>query len=235
MIRSRIAASAFTLTLATAAIIAAPGRAHSATLYRTYDGTGWHIPTGNGIQYLGTGSWRIQFYDTTSRTTLTPYAKLTAANITKATGVTVTVTTTVTKSTTACPTGRTIIMRLTSTVTRSAGSQCHTATGAADGSRVSIATSNWTAVTLNGSHDIYHRKVVSHELGHSIGLGHPKTWTTNPSPLMRGDVWGGNTTLTTADDYTSQDINGLKALRANATKLRPPAAAINTLNGATTQ
>jgi hypothetical protein len=232
--RTRIAATAFALTLAGAAVtVAAPGRAHGATAFRVYSGTGWKIATNNGMQYLGTGSWKIQFYNTSSRTALTPYAKLTAANIHAATGLTVTVTTTVTTGGTApCPTGRTIIMRLTSTVTRSAASQCHTVDGAADGSRANFASSNWTNTTNNGSHEIYRRKVVSHELGHSFGLTHPTTFTTNPSPLMRGDVWGGAKTLTYADNYTKQDLEGFNNLVANRNKVPPPTAPIATVNGA---
>jgi hypothetical protein len=223
--RTRIAAVAFTLTLTTAAVIAAPGRAHGASLYQVYEGTGWNIADGNGVRYLDTNPWKIVFYDSTSLTKLTPYAKLTAAHLKTATGLTVTVTTTITKGTTTCPTGHTIIMRLTSTVTRSAASQCHTATGAADGSRATFALGNWTNTTLSGSHEIYRRKVTSHELGHSFGLTHPKSWTSNPSPLMRGDIWGGYKTTTYADNYTPQDITGFKNLVANRYKVPPPATA----------
>jgi len=222
----RIAAASFALTLtAAAAVIAAPGHAHSATLFQDYEGTGWNIADGNGVRYLDANPWKIVFYDTTARTKLTPYANLTAAHIKAHTGLTVTVTTTVTKGTTTCPPSHTIIMRLTSTVTRSAASQCHTATGAADGSRATFALGNWTNVTLSGSHEIYRRKVVSHELGHSFGLSHPNTWTTNPSPLMRGDIWGGYKSITYADDYTNQDITGFKNLVANRNKVPPPTTA----------
>jgi hypothetical protein len=189
--RTRIAATAFTLTLAAAAVIAAPARAHATTAFRVYSGTGWKIATGNGEQYLGSGAWTIVFYDSSSRTALTTYAKRTATELTKNTGVTFTVTTTISKGATTCPTGRVIIMRLTSTVTRSAASQCHTLTGAADGSRATFALTNWQTVKLAGFNEIYRRQVVSHELGHSVGLAHPTTFTTSPSPLMRGDVWGG--------------------------------------------
>jgi hypothetical protein len=219
--RTRIASAAFALTLAASAVVAAPGRAHGAGLYQVYEGTGWNIGDGNGVRYLDSKPWTIVFYDSTSRTKLTAYAKLTAAHVKAATGLTVTVTTTISKGATACPTSHTIIMRLTSTVTRSNASQCHTATGAADGSRASIALGNWTTQIVNGQHEIYRRKVISHELGHSFGLTHPNTWTTNPSPLMRGDTWGGYTTATYADDYTPQDTTGFKNLVANRTKLRP--------------
>jgi hypothetical protein len=224
--RTRIAATtALAVTLAAAAVIGAPARSHAATLFQVYEGTGWNIGDGNGVRYLDTKPWTIVFYDSTARTKLTPYAKLTAAHVKTHTGLTVTVTTTVTKGTTTCPTGHTIIMRLTSTVTRSAASQCHTTTGAADGSRATFALGNWTNTTLSGSHEIYRRKVVSHELGHSFGLTHPNTWTSNPSPLMRGDIWGGYKSITYADDYTSQDITGFKNLVANRNKIPPPTTA----------
>lgn len=231
--RTRIATTtALAVTLAAAAIVGAPGRAHSDTALPVYSGTGWKIATGNGMRYLGSSPWTIRFYNTSSRTALTDYAKRTAAELTKQTGVTFTVTTTISQGTTLCPTGRVIIMRLTSTITRSAASQCHTATGAADGSRATFALTNWQNTTLAGSHEIYRRQVVSHELGHSVGLAHPATWTTNPPPLMRGDVWGGYKTLTQASQYTGQDITGLKNLRANASKLPAPTTPTVTVNGA---
>jgi hypothetical protein len=231
--RIRIAAASFALTLTAAAVVVAtPGRAHAASLYQVYSGTGWKIATGNGMKYLDSGSWTIVFYDTASRTALTEHAKRTAAELKKNTGVTFTVTTTISKGSTDCPTGRVIIMRLTSTITRSAASQCHTITGAADGSRATFALTNWQTVKLSGSNTIYRREVVSHELGHSVGLAHPATWTTSPSPLMRGDVWGGYKTLDRAAQYTPQDINGLKNLRANATKPPAPSALVGTVNDA---
>ncbi|MFJ4473302.1 hypothetical protein ACIP2X_38210 [Streptomyces sp. NPDC089424] len=219
--RTRTAAILVTAA-AVGAVIAAPGRAHPATAHQVYTGTGWKIATGNGIRYLGSSSWTVVFYDTTSRTQLTPHAKRTATELYKHTGVTFRVTTTITKGTTTCPTGRTIIMRLTSAVTRSTGTQCPTLTGAANGSRATFALTNWTKATVAGSNEIYRRQVVSHELAHSAGLTHPTTWTTSPAPLMRGDIWGGYRTLTRGHQYTTQDINGLKNLRANATKVPPP-------------
>lgn len=221
--RTRTATNAaLVFTLVAGAVLFAPDRAHTATGYRVYSGTGWKIATNNGMQYLGSGAWQIVFYDSASRTALTANAKRTAAELAKATGLTFQVTTTITKGATTCPTGRRIIMRLTSTVTRSSATQCHTPTGQADGSRATFALSNWQNTTNNGSHDIYRRKVVSHELGHSVGLTHPATWTTSPSPLMRGDVWGGYKSLLYASWYTPQDVNGLKNLRANASKLPAP-------------
>lgn len=232
---TRIAANtAFALILAGAAVIGAPARSHATTTgFQVYSGTGWKIATGNGERSLGPSPWTIVFYDTASRTALTTYAQRTAAELKKNTGVTFYVTITISKGATDCPTGRVIIMRLTSTITRSAASQCHTATGQADGSRATFALTNWQHETLNGFNEVYRRKVVSHELGHSVGLAHPATFTTNPSPLMRGDVWGGYKTLTYASWYTPQDINGLKNLRANASKLPPPTSVLTTtVNGA---
>lgn len=228
----RIASTAFALTLAAGAIITAPGRAHTATGFQVYSGTGWKIATGNGMRYLGSSPWTIVFYDTGSRTALTEHAKRTAYELKRHTGVTFYVTTSINKGTTTCPTGRVIIMRLTSTVTRSSATQCHTTTGAADGSRATFALTNWQNATSAGSNAVYRRKVVSHELGHSVGLAHPSTWTADPSPLMRGDVWGGYKTVTYAAQYTPQDANGLKNLRANASKLPPPTASTATVNGA---
>lgn len=219
-----ISSLAFTATLAAGAVIAAPSDAHGAT-GPVYSGTGWRIATGNGMRYLTGSSWTIVFYDTASRTALTPHAKRAAAELKKHTGVTFTVTTTLTKGVTACPTRRVIIMRLTSTVTRSNATQCPTPTGAADGSRATFAATSWKNNKINGSNEIYRRKVISHELGHSVGLTHPTTWTNSPPPLMRGEVWGGYTSLTYAAQYTPQDANGLKNLRANASKM-PPATAL---------
>ena len=228
-----ISSAAFAATLTIGALALTP-RAHATTGFQVYSGTGWKIATNNGVRSLGSSSWTIVFYDTTSRTALTPNAKRTAPELKKNTGVTFTVTTTISKGATVCPTGRVIIMRLTSADTVSHASQCHTATGVADGSRAVFALGNWQNKTNNGSHDIYRRKVVSHELGHSVGLDHPATFTTNPSPLMRGDIWGGYKTLTYASYCTAQDITGLKNLRANSTKLPPPTTltSVAAVNGA---
>lgn len=209
-----VSSLAFTATLAVGAVVAAPSDAHGAT-GPVYSGTGWKIATGNGMKYLSSSGWTVVFYDTASRTALTAYAKRTATELKRHTGVAFTVTTTLTKGVTTCPTRRVIIMRLTSTVTRSTASQCHTASGAADGSRATFAATSWKTNTLSGSNEIYRRKVISHELGHSVGLTHPTTWTNSPPPLMRGEVWGGYTSLTYAAQYTPQDVNGLKNLRAN--------------------
>ncbi len=218
-------------------IVSIPDRAEPAsgpaTLFQVYEGTGWKIATGNGIKYLASSSWTIVFYDTASRTALTDHAKRTAYELKRQTGVNFYVTTNINKGSTTCPTGRVIIMRLTSTAARSSASQCHTTTGAADGSRATFALANWQNAKLSNSNAIYRRKVVSHELGHSVGLSHPSTSTATPSPLMRGEVWGGYKSLTYAAQYTPQDTDGFKNLRANASKLPPPTASLTTtVNGA---
>ena len=81
-----------TATLVTT--IAATSSAHAAT-GRVYDGVEYHIGSEVGDQYLDTHAWYIAFYDTYSRDKMSAYAKLTAAELHNATGLSFVVTTTV--------------------------------------------------------------------------------------------------------------------------------------------
>lgn len=202
-------------TLAIAGVISAAGvttaSAADTTPAQTYSGTGWSIYA----NYLEAGTWKIVWYDSATRTAVKPYAKLSAANLTSATGTTFTVTDTILKTTDACPAYHTIVIRLDSATTRSNSTFCLNADRGQTASRVTLAKSSWTNTLHQGTHENYRRHVTSHELGHAAGQGHAETCSCVVQPLMRGDKWGGYGQTTMADNYTPEDIKGFKALVAN--------------------
>lgn len=188
----------------------------------TYSGTGWLIADNVGDKYLDIGTWYIEFYDTYTKDRVSKYAALTAAEITKYTGVTVKVTTIVGPSfkDQNCPGhtstgGHRIVIKLDSATSRSYSWMCGYSNHS-DSSKVMLSQSNWTNVTRAGSHESYRRNVVSHELGHSVGLGHaPMCSLTGTDPLMCGDYWGGYSYYADAQKYTAYDANGLRQLVKN--------------------
>lgn len=202
-------------TLAIAAVIGAAAATTPAyadtTPAQTYSGTGWSV----FANYLDAGTWKIEWYDTATRTAVKPYAKLTAANLKSATGTTFTVTDTIRKTTAECPAYHTIVIRLDAATTRSNSSFCFNSTRGQTASRVVLSKPKWTTTLHQGSHENYRRNVVSHELGHAAGQGHPVECACTVQPLMRGDKWGGYPTTSMADNYTPEDIKGFKALVAN--------------------
>lgn len=182
-------------------------------------GTGWTL--GGDIDHLDTKGWSVQFYDTTSRDRLSYYMKLSAAELEKQTGVDFYVGTTVHAWSDPCPgyteTGRhRIIVRLTSTVDRSSSYMCQDGYGAAYGSYVRFSLTRWNDQLRAGTHKAYRENVSSHELGHSVGLGHPDDCSqTGTDPLMCGTYWGGYSSTSSAQKYTPYDIAGLKRLVMN--------------------
>lgn len=193
--RTRIAATAFTLTLTAAAVIGAPARAHSATLGPVTSGNGWKI-NAPAITHIDTKPWTIAFNDTTSRAKLTPYLKYTAAELAADLGVKVTVSTRivpVTRGT--CVTGHTISYRYMSKPdpahpNRSFTGACGNAAHAADGAYVYINSDYWLK-TRNFSEPV-RMNVIWHESAHAVGLGHPATCpkdTAGLQPLMCADTY----------------------------------------------
>lgn len=203
------------ILLATATAVAFGSSNAWATVGRIYDGTGYHIANEVGVQYLDTKPWYVEFYDTYTMTKMSVYTKFTATELQKNTGVTVKVTTIVNKTDAPCPGhmkdgGHRIVVRLDPKTARSSayicGYQNHS-----DSSRVMFSQHNWDTMG-----EVYRRHVVSHELGHSIGLGHPpKCQLPGTDPLMCGDYWGGFPLKGDAQKYTSYDIAGLKQLVKN--------------------
>lgn len=198
----------------TPAVAATTPAVAATTPAQTYSGTGWSI----FANYLDAGTWKIEWYDSATRTAVKPYAKLTSANLKAATGTTFTVTDTIRKTTADCPAYHTIVIRLDAATTRSHSAFCLNADRGQTSSSVVLAKSSWTTTLHQGTHENYRRHVVSHELGHAAGQGHAVTCTCNPQPLMRGDRWGGYGQTSYADNYTPQDLAGFKALVANRTR-----------------
>lgn len=205
-------------TLAIAGVVTAAGlttaSAADTTPVQTYSGTGWSI----FANYLDAGTWKIVWYDTATRTAVKPYAALTSANLKSATGTTFTVTDTISKTTADCPAYHTIVIRLDAATTRSHSSFCFNSTRGQTASSVVLAKSSWTNTLHQGTHANYRRHVVSHELGHAAGMGHAVTCSCTPQPLMRGEKWGGYGLASMADNYTTEDLKGFKALVSNRTK-----------------
>jgi hypothetical protein len=194
--RTRIATTAFALTLAAGAIVASPGRAHSAALAGpVVSGNGWKLMA-PGITHIDTQPWTIAFNDATSRTKLTPYLKNTAAELTSYLGVKFTVSTKIVPVTRGkCVTGHVISYRYMSKPdplypNRSFTGSCGNAAHAANGAYVYINSDYWLK-TRNFSEPV-RMNVIWHESGHAVGLSHPATCpkdATGHQPLMCADTY----------------------------------------------
>lgn len=198
--------------------IAAIALAATLSVTPTTAGTGFTL---GGAYYLDKAGWSVQFYDTYTRDKVGAQVKLTAAELRSATGVDVQYTSTINKTDAVCPgmtsTGRhRIVVRLEPTNTRSYTYACNTGWARSTAS-VHLSGTKWTSTLHGGTHEAYRRNVVSHEMGHAMGLGHPDcTNVPGTDPLMCGDHWGGYVSpYTVAQKYTPYDVSGLKALVSN--------------------
>lgn len=179
--------TALALTLATGAVIAAPGPVLS--------GTGWKIASPM-VTHIDTRPWTIAFNDAASRSKLTPYLKYTAAELTSYLGVKITVTTRIVPVTRGkCVTGHVISYRYMSKPDpayprRSFTGVCGNAAHAADGAYVYINSDYWAKGS--GISEPVRMNVIWHESGHAVGLAHPTTCPTNKAglkPLMCADTY----------------------------------------------
>ena len=174
--RNRIAATAFAVTLAAGAVIAHPGRAHSATA-PVVAGNGWMLRTPY-VTHIDNLPWQITFHDATSRTRLIPYLKNTAAELTANLGVKVTVTTKlIPASTSKCAPSHTITYRYMSkpdpaNPNRSFAIPCSNKMAAYSAS-VYINSDYWSPTRRY--HEYQRMNVIWHESAHSVGLAHPAT------------------------------------------------------------
>ena len=189
--RTRIASTAFALTLAAGAaviVIAAPGDAHSATGPVT-SGNGWKLNAPR-ITHIDTKPWTIAFHDTTSRTKLTPYVKNVAAELTTHLGVKFTVTTRIVPTIVGkCPPSHTISYRWISKPNPDRPNQSFAGAcslrGAAYSGYAYINSDYWAPGRR--FREPRRQNVIWHETAHTLGLTHPATCPkdkTGRKPLM---------------------------------------------------
>ena len=214
-----ISSAALAATLALAAVVVAPGRAHAATIPVT-SGNGWKI-SAPGITHIDTQPWVMAFHDTTSRTHLTPYLKYTAAELSSYLGVKISVSTRIVPVTRGkCVTGHVISYRYMSKPdpdhpNRSFTGACGNSSHAADGAYVYINSDYWLK-TRNFSEPT-RQNVIWHESAHAIGLSHPATCPRDKygkTPLMCATGSNGYNDLRTRR-YTTWEATGFRHLVAN--------------------
>ncbi|MEU9470404.1 hypothetical protein AB0D78_28070 [Streptomyces avermitilis] len=238
--RARLATLTALLTAALLILAAAPARAAGPV----YAGTGWRIWTDAGIHSLGKDPYQFTFASTSSRTRLTPYAKAVAAQLHEVTGLTFTVTTTVeAPPASGCVTEHHLILgvkyRPTGVKGMSHAYPCFTDRPgqpddhAAWGGYAWIDSEYWYAhwfssnATVNAARI---KNVVTHEIGHLVGLAHPNTdvdrdgkvedfecvkTTYGYLPVMCAPGRGGYTSSTSGGKFTSRDTPGLVQLVKN--------------------
>ncbi|MFG2276736.1 hypothetical protein ACGFNY_44135 [Streptomyces chartreusis] len=189
--KSRIASTAFALTLAAGAVVIAPQDAHGATGPVT-SGSGWKLQT--NITHVDTQPYTIAFHDATSRTRLTPYVKNVATEL-KSYGIPVTLTTRIVPTTVGkCPPSHTISYRWISKPNPDRPNQSFTGTCALKGATYSayvyINSDYWA--TGRRFYEWQRMNVIWHESGHAVGLSHPATCPKNSAglqPLMCADTY----------------------------------------------
>jgi hypothetical protein len=227
------------LLVAAAITLAAPTPADAATT-PIYAGRGWTIWTGAGIYSLNPDPYQIVFADTTARTQLKPYLLKPAAQATTVTGVQITVTD-LTDTTPAgvCPPRHHIIVSYSNQPTGEPGMSnadpCYQIDdGSAWGGHMFIDSEYWTQTGWfspdPAKNDAYRWNVITHELGHSLGLAHVNqdlngdgvtargecvATATGTKPIMC-DPQGGYLNPTDAGRFTPPfDEPGLRQLAAN--------------------
>lgn len=173
------------ILLALGALAAVLALTAATTPQPLYQATGWKAATKNSVYSLSPDPYQIVFADTAARTQLTPYLKPPAYQVTIQVGVPVTVTTTIdTTPTGTCPARHQIVIhyvyRPTDTAGMSIAYPCYTiADGSAWGGHVLIDSEYWTTPGWFSTTDLVNetmrRDVVTHELGHILGLDHPNT------------------------------------------------------------
>ena len=188
-----ISSAALALTLASAAVLTAPPRAHA--IGPVVSGNGWKLAAPR-ITHIDTKPWVIAFNDTKSRAKLTPYLKYTAAELSADLGVKVTVSTRIVPVTRGkCVTGHVISYRYMLapdpaypkiSFTGACGNTWH----AADGAYVYINSLYWDPTHRYS--EASRMNVIWHESGHAVGLSHPATCPRDKyglQPLMCADTY----------------------------------------------
>ena len=212
--RTRAAATAFTLTLTAGAILIAPTDSDAATGPVT-SGNGWKLTA--PITHLDSRPWAIAFHDTASRSKLTPYLRNAAAELTSYTGVKFTVTTRIVSATAGkCPPTHTITYRYTSKPNPAVPNQSFAGAcslrGAAYSGYAFINSDYW--LKTRNFPEWLRMNVIWHETAHTIGLSHPTTCPTNKAgvrPLMCADTYKDLRTRR----YTPYEATALRRLALN--------------------
>lgn len=190
--RTRIAATALTITLAAAAVVVAPNDAHGVTGPVT-SGTGWKLTA--PITHIDSKPWTIAFHDPASRSKLTPYLKNTAAELSSYLGVKFTVSTRivpVTRGT--CPPTHTISYRYMSKPNPDRPNQSFAAACSlnhATYSGYAFINSDYWAPGRR-FYEWQRMNVIWHETAHTVGLSHPATCPKDRygrQPLMCADTY----------------------------------------------
>jgi hypothetical protein len=223
---------------ATATVLALTAATTPAPVYK---GVGWKAWTSNGIEALSPQPYTIVFADATARSKLAGYFKSPAAQVTTSVGVKLTVSSTLdTTKRGTCPAYHRIVVHYTyrpvGLKSVSHTDACHgTTTRSAWGGHILMDSEYWTHTAWFSSNatvnDAYRKDVVTHELGHALGLDHPnldlnhdgkvanyecvKSATTGRKPIMCSP---GRDRLATVDGgkFTSEyDLPGLRQMVKN--------------------
>ncbi|HEY6117711.1 MAG TPA: hypothetical protein VI172_17285 [Candidatus Dormibacteraeota bacterium] len=227
------------LVVAVVLTLAAATPADSAT-GPVYSGRGWKIWTGAGIYSLNPDPYEIVWADTTARTKLKSYLIKPAAQATTVTGVQITVTDTIDATPDGvCPSRHRIIVHYSNQPTGQEGmsqaNPCYEIpSGAAWGGHMLIDSEYWTTPGWFSAdavkNDAYRANVITHELGHNLGLAHVNEDLNGDGTVARGecvatatgtrpimcDPQGGYLNSVDAGRFTPPfDEPGLKQLIAN--------------------
>lgn len=199
--------------------LTAAAAAFALTVAPTTSGTGWSLSF--GVTHLGTEQWNVVFYDTYSRDQVDWHAANTVSELNKYTDVTFVLTDNIrTYSMNECPPDNhlgehRLLIRIDPNEDRGWGAACQL-NGEAWGGVVNLSKDRWLTQERNGQRSVYRRNVVSHEMAHAIGVGHPADCTLPGwNPLMCGDHWYGYRTNADGWKYTSYDVKALNALVDN--------------------
>jgi hypothetical protein len=216
---------------------ASPAEAADAPVYA---GRGWKIWTSAGIYSLNPDPYTIVWADAEARTKLKPYLIKPAAQASTVTGVQITVSDTIdTTPADLCPPRHLIVVHYSYQPTgqegMSQGRPCYEiANGSAWGGHMLIDSEYWTSASWFSAdpakNDAYRWNVITHELGHNLGLAHVNEDLNGDGAVKRGecvatatgtkpimcDPQGGYLNPVDAGRFTPPfDEPGLKQLAAN--------------------